>query len=214
MTVVAKKISTKKPNIALCAGFILLCLTLFSMHFTSDLYARYVSKDSAEDSARVIKFGEITLTEVGDFVTAGGSSSPAVLIPGTDLEKEVKVSFTGSESATYVFVKVDVIAPWRFDSSSRMFFVGTGLLQWRVAEGWNYLKDSNYVFYYELEPNEEFNDVDFIHDRIVKVSHTLEVDYINSQANNLRIGLKAYVVQSNGFKNPSDAWASVRGKGV
>ena len=45
-----------KLNIPFCAGLILLCLTLFSTHFTSGLYARYVVKDSAEDGARVAKF--------------------------------------------------------------------------------------------------------------------------------------------------------------
>jgi len=79
--VVAKKSSTKKPNIALCAGFILLCLTLFSMHFTSGLYARYISRDSAEDSARVAKFDVNVTGSAEDLeITAEPSSSNKYVI--------------------------------------------------------------------------------------------------------------------------------------
>ncbi len=45
-----------KMNIPMLAACILLCLTLISVHMTSGLYARYVSRDSGEDSARVASF--------------------------------------------------------------------------------------------------------------------------------------------------------------
>lgn len=51
-----------KLNIPFCAGLVLLCLTLFSMHLTSGLYARYVTSDSAEDAARVAKF-DVVISE-------------------------------------------------------------------------------------------------------------------------------------------------------
>ena len=210
MTVVAKKSSTKKPNIALCAGFILLCLTLFSMHFTSDLYARYVSKDSAEDSARVIKFGELTLKETGDFV-----SGAANLVPGFDLKKDVEVSFSGTESSTYVFVQVSLSNHWWYSSEDKCYYAGTNLLSWTPHVGdkkWTKL-GSNDVYYVELKPNQIMSDLDFIaNDGLIKVSSAIYRNDLSS-LQNMYIKLKAFVVQSNGFNNPSEAWASLVGLG-
>ncbi len=45
-----------KMNIPMCVACVLLCLTLFSVHLTSGLYARYVAKGSGSDEARVAKF--------------------------------------------------------------------------------------------------------------------------------------------------------------
>ena len=43
-------------NIPMSIAGILLCLTLFSSHLCSGLYAKYVSSDSGEDTARVAAF--------------------------------------------------------------------------------------------------------------------------------------------------------------
>jgi len=40
-------------NIPICLAGILFCLTLFSIHLTSGLYAKYMAKSGSEDSARV-----------------------------------------------------------------------------------------------------------------------------------------------------------------
>ena len=58
-----------KMNIPMCAAAVLLCLTLFSLHLMSGLYAKYVSKDSGSDSARVAAFNVITTGDVGDGVS-------------------------------------------------------------------------------------------------------------------------------------------------
>ena len=47
---------TKKTPLVFHIGIVLLCLVLFSVHLTSGLYARYTSKVSSQDSARVAKF--------------------------------------------------------------------------------------------------------------------------------------------------------------
>ena len=209
MTVVVKKNSTKKPNIALCAGFILLCLTLFSMHFTSGLYARYISRDSAEDSARVIKFGELTLKETGDFVK-DGTPVKAVIIPGSDLTKKVTVSFTGSESATYVFVKV-TLNKWYYSDGDSCYYIGTSLLKWTPNTGenkWTKLPDKD-VYYVELKPNEVLSELDFIaDDGLIEVSSSIEKSAFVS-LDGMLIQLQAFAVQSNGFESVEKAWESI-----
>ena len=72
-----------KLNIPMCVACVLFCLTLFSFHLCGGLYARYTARGSASDSARVIKFGELTLTETGDFFQPG----KLLIIPGVDLTK-------------------------------------------------------------------------------------------------------------------------------
>ncbi len=60
-----------RPNRVLGAAAILLCLCLISAHFTMGLYARYTTRASAKDSARVAEFNvEAEVTEVPDS-TAG-----------------------------------------------------------------------------------------------------------------------------------------------
>lgn len=59
------KRKNRRPNWILCLAGVLFCLTLFSMHLTSGLYARYTTSASGSDSARVARFnieqtGELT----------------------------------------------------------------------------------------------------------------------------------------------------------
>lgn len=55
-----------RPNRVLGAAAILLCLCLISAHFTMGLYARYTTRASASDAARVAKFSVqiVSATEV------------------------------------------------------------------------------------------------------------------------------------------------------
>lgn len=54
-----KNNNDRKLNILMCTVAFLLCATLFSIHFTSNLYARYITTDIDDNNARVAKF-EIT----------------------------------------------------------------------------------------------------------------------------------------------------------
>ena len=92
-----------RVNIPMCLAGILLCLTLFSFRLMGGLDAKYSTSDSGSDSARVITFGDVTITEDGDF-TASDTSAP--ILPGVDLTKNITVSFEGSDAATFVFVEI------------------------------------------------------------------------------------------------------------
>ena len=56
--------SREKPNIPMCLACVLLCLTLFSVHLCSGLYARYTEKGATNDSARVASFD---VSEIGAY---------------------------------------------------------------------------------------------------------------------------------------------------
>lgn len=75
-----RKKTGAKVNIPMCLACVLLCLTLFSVHFSSGVVARYTTTTDSGDSARVIKFGDLTLTEPGG---RPSTSPPALRWNGT-----------------------------------------------------------------------------------------------------------------------------------
>ena len=200
-----------KMNIPMCLAAVLLCLTLVSIHLTSGLYAKYITSDSGSDFARVIRFGELTLTEKGDFY----EESKLMIIPGVALTKKATVSFSGSEAATYVFVE---ITPSKWSTANNKTFSllsnGKTAMQWDVAEGWLFLKSNNgtYVYYRELAPNTELAAADIIaEDGKIAVSDQITKRDIESMTG-ISLKLRATVVQSGGFENPEAAWNSVAAK--
>ena len=200
-----------KMNIPMCLAAILLCLTLISIHLTSGLYAKYISSASGNDSARVIKFGELTLTEEGDFY----EGNKLMIIPGVALTKKATVSFSGSESATYVFVE---ITPSKWSTTDNKTFSlmsnGKTAMQWNIAEGWIFLKSDNgtYIYYRELDPNTELVAADIIAENgKVSVSDQITKSEIETMTG-ISIKLRASVVQSGGFDNPESAWSSIAAK--
>ena len=202
---------TAKVNIPMCIASFLFCLTLISIHLTSGLYAKYISSASGDDSARVIKFGELTITETGDFY----EDNKLMIIPGVDLIKKATVSFSGSESATYVFVE---IMPTGWSATDDVTFAllsnGKTAMQWSIADGWVFLKSDNgtYIYYRELAPNLELVTADIIAGSgKITVSDQITKSEIQVMTG-ISIKLRATVVQSGGFENPEAAWNSVAAK--
>lgn len=207
----AKFLRKPKKNIALRLAGILFCLTLVSFYMVSGLFAKYTTSGKGSDSARVIKFGDITLTETGDFY----KDNKMWIVPGLDIKKDAKVSFEGSEAATYVFVQVQVSDHWTCDKG--VFTMEGGKISWTVADGWERLDDD--VYYRALKPNETLANADIIKDGIVTVSHTITRDAmetlekVGDEEKPISIVFRAYVVQSSGFASEQAAWDSLAGKG-
>lgn len=185
---------------------ILLCLVLITTAMMGGLFARYVASDTGQDSARVAKFGNLTLTETGDFVNQKG-----MIIPGVDLKKEVKVSFTGSEMATYLFVKIDA-HDWDWNGGYD-FSRGTNMT-WSVDLQWQLVSNSSSVYYMEVLPNTPVNDANVIavlgennenHIRVAKDIDKNAIEQLKTQ--NLNINIQASVIQSGGFDSVAEAWA-------
>ena len=97
-----KKLNNNMP-IMFYVGLLLVCLTFFSVHMSSGLYARYVTQASGSDSARVAKF-DVTDTllingkTVDDFVVGGA------MIPGQVTTYEYTVT---NHSEVAVKISVD-----------------------------------------------------------------------------------------------------------
>lgn len=200
----------KSGTIMLVIALILLLLVMVSLHMTSGLYARYISTGSGSDSARVIKFGELAITETGDFTTNSSGNREFVFAPGTTFTKDIKISFGGSEAATLIFVSVH--APdWKVSGDYNYTDLNEQLT-WSVdSSKWTRLKSvgESYVYYMVLEPNEKINNMPFVaNEGKITVSENGTVDmYLNYPTTMFTV--KTYAVQANGFESVEDAWDSV-----
>lgn len=188
-----------KVNIPICLAGVLLCLTLFSIHLTGGIFARYTTTSTSSDSARVIRFGQLTLA------LTGGDTQ--YIAPGVTLEWNAAVTFAGSESATYVFLEVEGAAAGDADGVTP-FDNGP---KWAVATGWKYLAGTDLVYYRELEPNQNLAGVKLFSSDTAVVSEYLTVEQIKAIVPVYPV-CRASVVQSNGFETPADAWASLESK--
>ena len=202
-----EKVKNPVVNVAMCMALVLFWLVVISTYMTGGLYARYVTQGTGSDSARVIRFGELTLTETGDFTQDGN----LMIIPGVDVSKKAVVKFTGSESATYVFAKVTPSASWSI-TDHKSFSLSGNFMGWSIAEGWTYLtSDSGYhVFYRELAPNTTL-EADLIAGGTVSVSEQITRTEMKNLPD-VRIGFQAFVIQSGGFSSPQAAWESLAAK--
>lgn len=190
----------------------LFCLVLFSTHLMGNLYARYSTSGAGSDAARVAQFGDLTLTESGDF--DGFTDNEAMIIPGVDLKKDARISFEQSEVSTIVFVELTLTGPWSKAADSDTFSLCGGQVSWRVAEGWTPLEDTAYVYYKNLPPNTPLESAAFIAgDGAITVSDQITEAQMATLYNlDIQISLRASVIQSGGFATAADAWTALSGK--
>lgn len=203
-----------RMNVPICIAFFLLCTTLFSVHLTSGLYARYTVTESGDDLARVIRFARLSLEETGSFDSTG----QLVVIPGVPLKHQVKVQLSGSESDVYIFVRV-MGKQWKSDGASSYYYPSAGsdkMMEWKMNEGWTKLENTSDVFYQKLKSNENLQSSELIgNDGQINVEQTVTKGNLQKMKDDgLSIKFCAYVVQTNGFDSPFAAWNAVKEKGV
>lgn len=204
-----KKISFGSAMMKIAAS--LFCLVLISTSMLSGLYARYTTDSTGGDSARVIKFGNITLTETGSFV----KEKELIVIPGVDLTKKVMVSFDGSEASTLIFIEITPSSHWN-TSNNQSFSANVNeknIMSFDISSDWKFLKLENgsYIYYYytTLAPNTPIENVDIIaNDGKITVSKNINHNDVTLM-NDITLNISATVVQSGGFESVSDAWSSL-----
>ena len=199
---------------------ILFCLVLISTAMMGGLFARYTTTGTGSDSARVAKFGDLTLTETGSFVENNGTYT-GIIIPGVNLEKTVTLDFAGSEMATIVFLEVS--APGWTTTDSITFrkddYLSWSLSDgWLTTEGWQRLvpedpQEGQYIYFKELAPNTPLTDVNIIRQGtidgrqagVITVGQNIKESNIQALGN-LNLTFRASVIQNDGSLTPATAW--------
>ena len=215
-------------NAAMCLAVVLFCLVIITTYMSSGLFAKYSTMGMGGDSARVIQFGELTVTETLDIgVTPTGGN--LIFVPGTTMKKEITVDFEGSEADTVVFVELEAKG-WNFtapnapDPASFALKQGENtLMSWEVESGWNYLASDGerHVFYIFLDSNTPLKNKPVIKDGKITVNVATYDAYDALAGVDLNLDVTAYAVQANGFYAPdrdtavdvaTAAWNSVKSK--
>lgn len=185
-----------KPNkrrLPLRAWLLYLAVATFAL--TGVTFSRYVASAHSQDEARVITFGDLTVTDSGSVQVQ----------PGVAAQKDLTVHFEGSEAAVYVFAEVQ--DGWTLGADG-IYHDAAGLMTWRVADGWTHLRDN--VYYRELAPNTAL-DAGLIDGGAVNVSENMTRTELEKLSKALSIRVQAAAVQREGGDTAETAWARVNG---
>lgn len=184
-----------KRGLSLRAWLLYLAVATFAL--TGVTFSRYVASAYSQDEARVITFGGLTVTDSGR----------TQVQPGVSAEKDLTVYFEGSEAAVYVFAKVQGDS-WTRGADDHTYTYQSGLMTWRVADGWTYLQDN--VYYRELAPNTALT-AGLIAGGTVDVSENMTRTQLEALPASLNIRVQAAAVQREGGDTAQTAWARVNG---
>lgn len=190
------------PFSVMHAALILLCAVLISGHLMGGIYARYATEDSGDDGARVIFFGDLTVTEENDLLVA----------PGATLQRQTYVSFGGSEARTYLFVHITTAGGgWKWQQDGKLVAIANEvqLAVLEVYKDWNQYIDG--VFYLELEPNTKIDKLPVFDNDGIMTLPKVGMDKLNVLTDS-SISVEVVAVQANGFESVQDAWNAVGGK--
>ena len=186
-----------KPNkrrLPLRAWLLYLAVVTFAL--TGVTFSRYVASAHSQDEARVITFGDLTVTDSG--VTQ--------VQPGVAAKKDLTVRFEGSEAAVYVFAEVQ--DGWTLGADG-IYHYAAGLMTWRVADGWTHLQDN--VYYRELAPNTALT-AGLIAGGTVDVSENMTRTELEKLSKALSIRVRAAAVQREGGDTAQIAWKRLGGR--
>lgn len=151
--------------------------------------------------------GDLDLFETGD--------DEFKIIPGENITKDPTVTFNGNNVGAYVFVKV--AAPgWTRGTNEKYSPTSLPSMTWTIASDWTFLtveneKDHVYVYYAEVDAEEEFEASIIAGDTITVPNTITEGDLKNYSGTNLTF--TAYAIQQDGFADAAAAWAQAKNAG-
>ena len=114
----------------------------------------------------------------------------------------------GEEQLRTIEAYIDREDGWTLGADG-IYHDATGLMTWRVADGWTHLQDN--VYYRELAPNTAL-DAGLIDDGAVNVSENMTRTQLQAAAGTLHIRVKAAAVQREGGDTAQIAWKRLGGR--
>lgn len=168
--------------------------------------------------------GTLTLAEQAGTEITGGKEF--AVIPGTDITKDPKVTYTHKTAQSgdpkiqsvpvYVFVKMDAGSAWAAGSGSTSFTANTTsatpALSFGIDSGWTYLatESGSYVYYRTLAAETDLTAASVISGDKITVSTDIRKGEIAAIENNLGLNFTAYAIQQAGFDTAAVAWAQAK----
>lgn len=148
---------------------------------------------SSAPSVSAFSVGKIDVTLADD-----ADNAAAVLIPGTTIPRDPRVTVRGGSVDCWLFVRVDAAN-------------GAGdCLNWTPADGWSRLESAaKTVYYREVEASSDDQKFQVVKDGMLTVKSELTRTELASM-NTPTLSFTAYAVQRAGFDDPAAAWAQIR----
>lgn len=147
--------------------------------------------------------GELTLSESDTDPDTEDVQHNYLVIPGVDIKKDPKVSFSGHNVDAYVFLKVEA-AGWNVDSEhtnfSKYYRDSEGTLYWDIADGWDFFREvdgNTHIYCRKVPATEVLNNVSVIKDDKITVTSKVTKENLANPLPNLTF--TAYAIQASGY---------------
>lgn len=184
----------------------LLYLFLICFALTGVTFARYTTSSRGSDTARVAKISDLKITENGDFYEPGIFP----VAPGADIQKDICVSFEGSEAACYAFLRLRWEGFSRTELTHYTYTDAQSGAQWLSfdvsTEDWTVLFEdgSTVVYYAAVKPNTAFARHVIAQNGKITVSSDMKRSDLTRLPQKLSFGVDAFAVQSSGFAGETE----------
>ena len=194
-----KHVANRRRSVSSRAFIALLALVLVIGCVAGGTVAWLVAK--TEPVVNTFTYGNI------DIALAESTGTNYKIIPGTDIEKDPKVTVKGGSEACWLFVKVEEIGAITTSTTDPVHYaIDTGWAQLKDKDG----KDVSGVYYRLVDAVDKDTAFNVLKGNEIIVSGELTKETINSYAvKQPTLTFTAYAVQKENIDNAADAWAKV-----
>ena len=142
-----------------------------------------------------------------DIALAETTGTNYKIIPGTNIEKNPKVTVTAGSEACWLFVKVEKVGDIGTSTTDPVHYaIDTGWTQLKDKDG----KDVSGVYYRLVDAVDNDTAFNVLKDNKIIVSGELTKETINGYAvQQPKLTFTAYAVQKENIDTAADAWAKV-----
>ena len=199
-----------KKNSSVKAVALLLCVALLIGGAIGGTLAYLMTSTTpVVNTFTVGNIGTLSLTETG--INDTNRTKDFMVIPGVDITKDPKVTFSGNNVAAYVFVKVDAAEGWT-TTDNRTYTCINKKVSWTVDNSWTLVEGTTNV-YWQKATTAGLSNVSVISGNKITVANTvLQSELTAGAVPNLTF--TAYAVQKDNMADAAAAWAVAKNNGA
>ena len=194
-----KHVANRRRSVSSCAFIALLALVLVIGCVAGGTVAWLVA--TSDTVTNTFTYGNI------DIALAETTGTNYKIIPGTNIEKNPKVTVTAGSEACWLFVKVEEVGAISTITTDPVHYaIDTGWAQLKDKDG----KDVSGVYYRLVDAVDNDTAFNVLKDNKIIVSGELTKETINGYAvQQPTLTFTAYAVQKENIDTAADAWAKV-----